>query len=95
MIVTDEPGIYLENEYGIRIENELLCVKGQENEYGQFLHFDVLTLAPIDLDAINETLLTYQDKQWLNDYHQLVYQMISPYLNHEEKEWLKDYTRAI
>lgn len=95
MIVTDEPGIYLENEYGIRIENELLCVKGQENEYGQFLHFDVLTLAPIDLDAINETLLTYQDKQWLNDYHQLVYQTISPYLNHEEKEWLKDYTRAI
>lgn len=95
MIVTDEPGIYLEGQYGIRIEDELLCVKGQENEYGQFLHFDVLTLVPIDLDAIDIDLLTYQEKQWLNNYHQLVYQEISPFLTQEEQIWLKEYTRII
>jgi len=95
MIVTDEPGIYLEGQYGIRIENELLCVEGIENEYGQFLHFDILTYVPIDLDAIDPHLLTYKEKKWLNDYHQAVYQNISPYLTDEEKEWLKDYTRAL
>lgn len=95
MIVTDEPGIYLEGQYGIRIENELLCVEGQENEYGQFLHFDVLTYAPIDLDAIDIDLLTYKEKQWLNDYHQEVYNKVSPFLTDEEKEWLKEYTRKI
>lgn len=95
MIVTDEPGIYLEGKYGIRIENELLCVECKENEYGQFLHFDVLTYVPIDLDAIDVDLLTYQEKNWLNDYHQDVYTKISPYLSEEEKAWLKDYTRKI
>lgn len=95
MIVTDEPGIYLEGQYGIRIENELLCVEGQENDYGQFLHFDVLTLVPIDLDAIDINMLTYQDKQWLNHYHQLVYKKISPFLNSKEQAWLKEYTREI
>ena len=95
MIVTDEPGIYLEGQYGIRLENELLCVEGKENEYGQFLHFEVLTLVPIDLDGIDTTLLTYKEKKWLNDYHQTVYQTLSPYLTNEEKTWLKQYTRAI
>ncbi|MBS5112297.1 MAG: aminopeptidase P family protein [Coprobacillus cateniformis] len=95
MIVTDEPGIYLEGQYGIRIENELLCVNGVENEYGQFMHFDTLTYVPIDLDAIDESLLTYKEKKWLNDYHQAVYEKISPYLTDEEKTWLKDYTKAI
>lgn len=95
MVVTDEPGIYLEGQYGIRIENELLCVEGNENEYGQFLHFDTLTLAPIDLDAIDATLLTYKEKKWLNDYHKQVYDQVSPYLTEEEKTWLKEYTRAI
>lgn len=95
MIVTDEPGIYLEGQYGIRIENELLCVDGVENEYGQFMHFDVLTYVPIDLDAIDENLLTYKEKKWLNDYHQAVYENISPYLTDEEKAWLKEYTKAI
>jgi len=95
MIVTNEPGIYLEGQYGIRIENELLCVEGNENEYGQFLHFDVLTYVPIDLDAIDENILTYKEKQWLNDYHQDVYTKISPFLTEEEKTWLKEYTRKI
>lgn len=95
MIVTDEPGIYLEGQYGIRIENELLCVEGTENEYGQFLNFDVLTYVPIDLDAIDIELLTYKEKGWLNDYHQAVYNQISPFLNEEEKVWLKEYTKSI
>lgn len=95
MIVTDEPGIYLEGQYGIRIENELLTVNGVENEYGQFMHFEPLTVAPIDLDAINVNMLTYKEKKWLNDYHQFVYQTLSPYLTQEENEWLKQYTRAI
>ncbi len=95
MIVTDEPGIYLEGQYGIRIENELLCITRTENEYGQFLCFEPLTYVPIDLDAIDQQLLTYKEKQQLNDYHQAVYEKISPYLNEEEKEWLKKYTHAI
>lgn len=95
MNVTDEPGIYLEGQYGIRLENELLCVEGTENEYGQFLHFEPLTFAPIDLDAIDIELLTYKEKAWLNDYHKSVYDHISPYLTNEEKLWLEQYTRAI
>jgi len=95
MVVTDEPGIYLEGQYGIRIENELLCVERTENEYGQFLSFEPLTFVPIDLDAINVDLLTYKEKTWLNDYHQAVYDKISPFLTDEEKAWLKDYTRAV
>ena len=95
MIVTDEPGIYLEGQYGIRIENELLCVDGVENEYGQFMHFDVLTVAPIDLDAIDVEILTYKEKKWLNDYHQQVYNKVSPFLSEEEKIWLKEYTKEI
>lgn len=95
MIVTDEPGIYLEGQYGIRIENELLCVEGKENEYGQFLHFQPLTFVPIDLDAINADLLSLKEKTWLNHYHQKVYKHIAPYLTNEEQTWLQEYTRAI
>lgn len=95
MIVTDEPGIYLEGQYGIRIENELLCVNGTENEYGQFMHFEPLTFVPIDLDAIDVNMLTYKEKQWLNQYHQDVYNKISPFLTEEEKQWLQEYTKQI
>lgn len=95
MIVTDEPGIYLEGQYGIRIENELLCVNGIENEYGQFMHFEPLTFVPIDLDAIEVDMLTYKEKQWLNQYHQDVYNKISPFLTEEEKQWLQEYTKQI
>ncbi len=95
MIVTDEPGIYLEGQYGIRLENELVVTCGVENEYGQFMHFECITFAPIDLDAIKVEMLTYKEKKWLNDYHKEVYDKISPYLNEDEKEWLKHYTRPI
>ena len=95
MITTNEPGFYQEGAYGIRIENELLCVEGPKTEYGQYLQFQNLTYAPIDLDAVEPSMLTEQEKTWLNDYHQQVFDTISPYLNDKEKEWLKYETRAI
>ena len=95
MVITDEPGIYIEGSHGIRLENELLCCKGEKNEYGQFMYFDAITLIPMDLDAINPDIMTAEDKKLLNDYHKKVYDTISPYLNDEEKEWLAKYTRAI
>lgn len=95
MITTDEPGIYLEGQYGIRIENELVCRKGEVNMYGQFMHFEPLTFAPIDLDAVDVDELSATDKKHLNAYHQLVYDKISPYLTDDERKWLKIYTRAV
>ena len=95
MITTNEPGIYLKDKYGIRIENEMLCVEGATNEYGTFLKFETITYCPIDLDAILKSQLTYIEKEWLNNYHQMVYDKISPYLTKEEVEWLKEYTKKI
>jgi len=95
MITTNEPGVYIEGSHGIRIENELLCVKGEENEYGQFMQFETLTFAPIDLDGINPEYLDKKDIKQLNDYHKKVYKLISPFLNTNEKKWLKDYTKSI
>ena len=95
MITSDEPGIYLENQYGIRIENEILCRKGEENEYGQFMYFDTITFVPMDLDALNPEMMTAEDKKHLNDYHKEVFEKVSPYLNEEEVEFLKKYTREI
>lgn len=95
MITTDEPGVYLEGKYGIRTENELVCHKAEKNEYGQFMCFENITYAPIDLDAIDSELMTGREKKLLNDYHKMVYETLSPYMTEEENEWLKHYTRAI
>ena len=95
MITTDEPGIYVEGSHGIRTENELLCVKGNANEYGQFMHFEVLTMAPIDLDAVLPENMTAAEKKYLNDYHTLVREKLSPYFDEEERRWLAHVTRAI
>ncbi|MGN1165202.1 MAG: aminopeptidase P family protein [Lachnospiraceae bacterium] len=95
MVITDEPGIYIEGSHGIRLENELLCCKGEKNEYGQFMYFDEITLIPMDLDAINPDIMTDEEKKLLNNYHKKVYDTISPYLNDEEKVWLEKYTRAV
>ena len=95
MITTDEPGVYLEGEYGIRTENELICVKAEKNEYGQFMKFENITYAPIDLDGIIPEEMTGREKKLLNAYHRRVWEKISPYLNDDEREWLKEYTREI
>ena len=95
MITTDEPGVYLEGKYGIRTENELGCHKAEKNEYGQFMEFENITYAPIDLDGIDPEQMSPREKQMLNDYHKKVYEVLSPYMTEEENEWLKKYTRAI
>ncbi len=95
MIITDEPGIYIEGSHGIRTENELLVHKGPKTDYGQFLYFEPITYAPIDLDAVNPAMMTIEDKEQLNTYHAKVYEVVAPHLNDDEREWLKEYTRAI
>lgn len=95
MVTTDEPGVYIENSHGIRTENELICQKAEENEYGQFMNFETITYVPIDLDGIDKKYLNEMDIEQLNQYHKMVYEKVSPYLDSEEKEWLLKYTRAI
>ena len=95
MITSDEPGYYLENEFGIRHENLVLCKKAEKTSFGQFMCFEPLTMVPFDLEGINPEEMTERERKLLNDYHQRVYKTISPYLNEEEKEWLKQATREI
>lgn len=95
MIQSDEPGVYKEGEFGIRHENELLVVKGTNNFYGQFMHFEPLTFVPFDLDGIDTSKMTQDEIEWLNAYHAQVYDTLQPYLNDEEKDWLKNATRAL
>jgi len=96
MIVSDEPGVYVENSHGIRIENILEVVEGAKNSDGQFLMFNQLTYAPIDLDAIDTRYMEPSDIKALNDYHQKVYEKVSPYIKDEDTlKWLKDSTRQV
>jgi len=95
MITSDEPGYYLENEFGIRHENLVLCKKAEKTSFGQFMYFEPLTMVPFDLEGINPEEMTERERKLLNDYHQKVYTTISPYLDEEEKEWLKQATREI
>ena len=90
MTVTDEPGIYLEGQFGVRTENTLLVVPYQETAFGTFLQFEPLTLCPIDKSAIDFSLMTEEEIDWLDDYHQMVYDRLSPYLDEEERTWLKE-----
>jgi len=89
MVTTDEPGVYLEGKYGIRIENELLCVDVVENEHGRFLGFETITMAPIDLDGIDTKYLDESDIDHINKYNSMVREKISPYLNEDERKWLE------
>ncbi len=95
MVTSDEPGVYIEGSHGIRIENELVCRRGEKNEYGQFMYFDTITMAPIDLDVIDTKYMTTVDLERLNRYHHQVYETIAPYLTAEERQWLKEYTRPL
>ena len=95
MITSDEPGIYLEGKYGIRLENEILCRKGEKNEYGQFMYFENLTFVPFDLEVIDPAQMDASERRRLNDFHAQVYAKVSPYLEAEEAAWLKEATRPI
>lgn len=95
MTVTDEPGIYMEGKFGVRIENALLITPYKETEFGTFLQFESLTLAPIDTTPILMDMLLEEEKAWLNAYHAEVYRQLSPHLSDEENEWLAKATQAI
>ena len=95
MDITNEPGVYIEGSHGIRIENVMVACNGEKNEYGQFMYFDTLTYAPIDLEAIDAAYLTEAQRRYLNEYHSQVREKVSPYLTKEEKEWLEEVTKAI
>lgn len=95
MVTTNEPGVYVEGSHGIRIENELLCKKGEKNEYGQYMYFDTLTVTPIDLDAVLPEEMTAREKAVLNEYHRWVYETLLPYMDEEEGTWLREVTRGI
>jgi Xaa-Pro aminopeptidase len=95
MTVTDEPGVYLEGRFGVRIENVLLVVPADKTECGQFLKFAPLTLCPIDLSPVIKEMMTPEEIQWLNDYHSMVYERLSPYLDEDEKAWLRQSTTPL
>jgi Xaa-Pro aminopeptidase len=96
MITSDEPGIYKAGKHGIRIENLVVVQEDVNTEFGgQFMKFETLTLCPIDLEVIDASLLTAEEKAWLNNYHKTVFEKLSPYLQGEELEYLKASTRAI
>ncbi len=95
MTVTDEPGIYVEGDFGVRIENTLLITPYMENQFGRFLQFEPLTLCPIDLAPVDFSLLDEEEKDWLNSYHKMVCDRIAPHLEGEELEWLKNATRKV
>ena len=95
MTITDEPGIYLEGKFGVRIENTLLITPYKETEFGQFLQFESLTLCPIDKTPIVKEMLLQEEIDWLNEYHQQVCDILSPHLDDEEKAWLREACAAI
>ena len=95
MTVTDEPGLYLEGKFGVRIENTLLIVPSETTPFGKFLKFETLTLAPIDTTPIIQDMLTPEELTWLNNYHHRVYETLSPYLEKNEKKWLEEATRPL
>lgn len=95
MTVTDEPGIYLEGRFGVRIENTLLIVPAEETECGRFLRFETLTLCPIDTKPIIKEWLTKEEMEWLNGYHECVFRSLSSHLTSEEKAWLRRATASI
>lgn len=95
MTVTNEPGVYIQGSHGIRLENELIVRNAEKTDFGQFMVFETMTYAPLDLDGVVIELLNEEEKEFLNNYHQIVFEKISPFLSEEEKKWLKEYTRKI
>ncbi len=97
MVCSNEPAFYKAGEYGMRVENLIYVVKDEEHssEEWQFLKFENLTYCPIDLNLVEKSMLTDEEIEFLNNYHQKVYETLSPFLNREERKWLQDKTRAI
>ncbi len=96
MIVSNEPGVYKSGKHGIRIENLVVVQEDEKTEYGgQFMKFETLTLCPIDKEAIDVSLLTIDEKTWFNNYHKIVFEKLSPYLEGEELDYLIKATEGI
>ena len=95
MTVTDEPGIYLPDRFGVRIENTMIVEKYKTTEFGEFLQFDALTLCPIDTAPIDVSMLSDEEVEWLNGYNRRVYDAISPHVSMDEREWLREATKEI
>jgi Xaa-Pro aminopeptidase len=95
MLLSNEPGIYREGEYGIRTENLVICYEDEETEFGHFLKFDTVSLCYIDKSLIDKSLLEKKEIDWINSYHSEVYEKLSPFLNDQEKIWLKEKTESI
>jgi Xaa-Pro aminopeptidase len=95
MLISDEPAIYREGEYGIRIENLILCTEDKETDFGKFLKFETVSLCYIDTSLIEISLLDKKEIDWLNNYHTEVYNKLSPFLSSEENIWLKNKTRSV
>lgn len=95
MTITDEPGLYLAGKFGVRTENTLLIKDYMKTDYGKFLQMESLTLCPIDLTPVDVSMLLPEEVEWLNGYHRMVYEKLSPYLDKEEKEWLRNATKPI
>lgn len=95
MVITNEPGIYRQGEYGIRIENMMVCVEKQSTPFGKFLGFETLTLCPVDLNLVISSLLTPEEKNWLNGYHERVRRMVTPFLHDSLIRFLEEKTREI
>lgn len=95
MVISNEPGLYLTDKFGVRLENLILCCEGEKNEYGQFLHFKNLTMVPFDREAIVPSLMTERELTLLNNYHRMVYEALTPHMTEEEREWLREATGEI
>lgn len=95
MITSDEPGLYIEGAYGIRLENLILCAHAEKTEYGQFMQFEPLTFVPFDPEAVDLEMLTGRDKELFEGYQKQVYETLAPYLTEEEKQWLLRETRNL
>ena len=95
MITSNEPGLYFEGKYGIRIENLILCIDKERTEWGHFLGFEDLTLCPYDIEAINKDMLTDEEKIAIHEYHKKVYNTLKDYLTKEEQAWLEDICHEI
>ncbi len=95
MVLSNEPGLYREGEYGIRIENVIVCIENEETPFGRFLAFETLTLCPIDLTLVDKKLLTAEEMDWINQYHKKVLKKLSPLLENEQLDFLKKLTREI
>lgn len=89
MLISNEPGVYRANEYGIRTENLVLVTFAEKTDFGEFYQFETLSLCPIDKALIDRNILTENEINWLNNYHQKVFEILSPFLNEEERKWLQ------